>query len=60
MILRKCKAMVKKWGSARQAALRIGIDQKYLTSMIRGERYNPGDDTLKKLGLRRVCYIEER
>jgi len=60
LILRKCKALVKKFGNAHRAALKIGISPKYMYSLLTEERINPGDDILKKIGLRRVCFIEER
>jgi len=60
LILRKCKALVRKFGNARQAALRIGINPKYMYALVKGDAVNPGDEVLKKLGLRRVCYIEEK
>lgn len=60
LIRRHVKALIKKWGNCRQAALRSGIDYKYMYSLRRGEKTNPGDAILRKLGLRRVTYIEER
>jgi len=60
LILRKCKALVRKFGNAHRAALKIGIAPKYMYSLLRAEKINPGDEILKKIGLRRVCYIEER
>jgi len=60
LIKRKVKAQVKKSGSVSRAAVRLGIDKKYLYSLCSGERSNPGDRILTKLGLRRVSYIEER
>ena len=59
LIRRKCKELVKKFGNARQAALRIGINPKYMYSIIDGRRTNPGDAVLRKMGLRRVTFIEE-
>ena len=60
LIKRRVKAVAKKFGNVRRAAIRLGINPKYLYSLHRGERSNPGDKILTKLGLRRVCYIEER
>ena len=60
LILRHVKALIKKWGNCRQAALHSGIDPKYMYSLRRGEKTNPGDVILRKIGLRRVTYIEER
>ena len=60
LIKRKAKALVKKFGNVRQAARHIGINHKYMYSLYYGEKSNPGDKILIKLGLRRVSYIEER
>ena len=58
LIRRHVKALIRKWGNCRQAALHSGIDPKYMYSLNRGEKANPGDAILRKLGLRRVTYIE--
>ncbi|KKN66727.1 hypothetical protein LCGC14_0468380 [marine sediment metagenome] len=60
LIRRHVKALTKKFGNVRQAALHIGVNPKYMYSLARGEKVNPGDTVLRKLGLRRVTYIEER
>ncbi len=60
LIRRHVKALTKKFGSVYQAALRVGINPKYMYALARGEKVNPGDAILRKLGLRRVTYIEER
>jgi len=60
LIKRKVKVLVKKFGNCRQAAFHIGVAPKYLYSIRDGHKVNPGDAILRKLGLRRVTYIEER
>ncbi len=60
LIKRTVKALAKKFGNCRRAALRIGINPKYMYSLHRGEKTNPGNAVLRKLGLRRVTYIEAR
>ncbi len=60
LIKRKAKALVKKFGNARRAALHIGINPTYMYQLVDGYRTNPGDVILRKLGLRRVTYIEEK
>ncbi len=59
LIRRTCRSLVKKFGNARQAAIRIGINPKYMYSMLDGSKSNPGDAILRKMGLRRVTFIEE-
>ena len=60
LIKRRVKALVEKFGNVRQAARHVGMNYHYLYSLHRGEKSNPGDKILTKLGLRRVSYIEER
>lgn len=59
LIRRHVKALVRKFGNCRQAGLRLGIHPKYMYSLRDGDKVNPGDAILRKLGLRRVTYIEE-
>lgn len=59
LIKRRVKTLCKKYGNCHRAALRLGINPKYMYSIHRGERSNPGDVILRKLGLRRISYIEE-
>lgn len=59
LIRRKIRALVKKFGNAHQAARRVGINPKYFYALRAGEKVNPGDAILRKLGLRRVMHIEE-
>ena len=60
LIKRTAKTLTKKFGNCSQAARRIGIEPKYMYSLCSGERTNPGNEILRKLGLRRVSYIEEK
>ena len=60
LIRRKLKGLVKKFGNARQAALRIGINPKYMYSLLDGRKRNPGDAVLRRIGLRRITYIVEK
>jgi hypothetical protein len=43
----------------RPAARHLKINYSYLGALLDGTRNNPGDSYLRKLGLRRVTYIEE-
>ncbi len=59
LIRRKIKEVVKEYGGLRPAARHLKIKYSYLGSLLGGTRNNPGDWYLRKLGLRRVTYIEE-
>ena len=59
LIRRKIKEVVKEYGGVRPAARHLKIKASYLGSLLDGTRNNPGDWYLRKLGLRRVTYIEE-
>lgn len=59
LIRRRIRVLIKKFGNCRKAALRLGLTPKYLAALKIGDRINPGDAILRKLGLRRVTYIEE-
>ncbi len=59
LIRRKIKEVVKAHGGLRPAARHLKIKPSYLDSLLHGTRNNPGDWYLRKLGLRRVTYIEE-
>jgi hypothetical protein len=50
---------VKAHGGLRPAARHLKIKSSYLGSLLDGTRKNPSDWYLRKLGLRRVTYIEE-
>lgn len=43
--------LVDKYGSIRNVADKVGIDHAYLHRLRTGEKDNPSDETLKKLGL---------
>ncbi len=59
LIRRKIKEAVKTHGGVRPAARHLKIKRSYLGSLLDGTKNNPGDWYLRKLGLRRVTYIEE-
>jgi len=59
LIRRKIKEVVKEYGGVRPAARHLKMKPSYLGSLLDGTRNNPGDWYLRKLGLRRVTYIEE-
>lgn len=59
LIRRKIKEVVKEQGGLRPAARHLKIKSSYLGALLDGTKKNPGDWYLKKLGLRRVTYIEE-
>lgn len=53
--------LIKRHGSVRAAASAIDVDHVYLFRISTGERADPGDDVLQKLGLRRVVtYVTAR
>jgi len=59
LIRRKIRQAVSKFGGLRPAARRLKIPPSYLGALQDGSRNNPGNDTLRRLGLRRITYIEE-
>ncbi len=59
LIRRKIKELVKAYGGVRPAARHLKIKRSYLGALSDGTKNNPGDWYLRKLGLRRVTYIEE-
>ena len=59
LIRRKIKEVVKACGGVSPAARHLKINRSYLGSLLDGTKNNPGDWYLRKLGLRRVTYIEE-
>lgn len=46
------------YGSLREVALMREFDVGYLSRLARGEKVNPSDTALKRLGLRRVVTYE--
>ncbi len=59
LIRRKIREVVKAQGGLRPAARHLNINRSYLESLLDGTKNNPGDWYLRKLGLRRVTYIED-
>ncbi len=59
LIRRKIKEVVKAQGGVVPAARHLKIKHSYLNSLLDGTSKNPGDWYLRKLGLRRVTYIED-
>ena len=59
LIRRKIKEVVKAQGGVVPAARHLKIKHSYLNALLDGTKNNPGDWYLRKLGLRRVTYIEE-
>ncbi len=59
LIRRKIKEAVKASGGLSPAARHLKIKHSYLSARLDGTKNNPGDWYLRKLGLRRVTYIEE-
>ncbi len=59
LIRRKIKEVVKAHGRLMAAARQLKIKRSYLGALLDGTKKNPGDWYLRKLGLRRVTYIEE-
>jgi hypothetical protein len=59
LIRRKIKEVVKAQGELRSVARHSKIKRSYLGALLDGIKKNPGDWCLRKLGLRRVTYIEE-
>lgn len=52
------KAIVAKHGGVRVAARAIGVNYAYLSRLQSGEKCNPTDAVLRKLGLRKVVSYE--
>lgn len=45
-------------GSLREVGCLLGIDYTYLYRMFSGEKLNPSEETLNKLGLRKIVSYE--
>ena len=61
LLARRIQALVSRHGSLRAAARVLEIDHAYLWRLQQGVKLEPGDDVLRKLGLRRVItYIDRR
>ena len=52
--------LVARHGSLRAAARVLQMDHVYLYRLRNGEKENPSDEMLRKLGLRRVVTYEDR
>lgn len=50
------RQLVELHGSLRAVGRATGIDATYLSRLAHGEKANPSDDTLARIGLRRVTY----
>ncbi len=50
--------VVKDHGGIRATERAIGIDKSFLSRLMRGEKTNPSEETLAKLGLRAVPRYE--
>lgn len=46
--------LIKKHGGVNSAATKVKVDPAYFVRLRDGERNNPGDETLAKLGLKKV------
>ena len=58
-ILQECvEALVAKHGSVRAAARVLEVDHAYLYRLRTGEKRDPGETLLRRLGLRRVVSYE--
>lgn len=54
MTLTKCiQWLILKHGSLRAVARNTGVDVAYLSRMMSGEKFQPSDETLAKLGISR-------
>jgi transcriptional regulator with XRE-family HTH domain len=54
----RVQELVKLHGSLRAVARKTGVDVAYLKRLRDGEKQNPSDDTLKKLGIeKRILYV---
>lgn len=54
MLRKRVHEAIDLYGSVRAAAGQLGIDYTYLYRLSTGEREDPSDEMLKKLGLKRV------
>jgi len=56
-VQRAAERLVKFYGGIRPAARATGLDHGYLYHLLRGNKSNPSDDVLSKLGIeRRVTF----
>lgn len=54
------EALVAEHGSLRAAARAIGVDHAYLWRLLNGQKVDPSDELLRKLGLRRIVVYQWR
>jgi transcriptional regulator with XRE-family HTH domain len=59
-LLRRLNALQAQHGSLRAVARVLEIDAGYLSRLKAGEKLNPSDALLRKLGLRRYVQFSER
>lgn len=55
-IPQRVEELIRKAGGLRAAARKLELNPTYLLYLRTGERKNPSDETLRKLGLRREVY----
>lgn len=49
-----CQTLIKAFGSVRAASDKLGIDYAYLHRLSNGQKTEPSDEVLKKLGLKAI------
>lgn len=59
-LARRIQELAKQHGSLRAAARVVQIDHAYLSRLQSGAKIEPSDDTLRKLGLKRIVKYERR
>ena len=59
-LVQRIDALIAQHGGIRPAARALRIDASYLAKMRSGEKNNPSDATLRKLGLRKLIRYEDR
>ena len=57
VLAERIRELAEKHGSYRAAARVLGITHEYLHRLEAGDKTNPSDETLRKLGLRRIIYL---
>lgn len=57
-LVRRISQLEYQHGSLREAARAVGLSVSYLTRLANGQRPNPSDEALRKLGLQRVVSYE--
>jgi hypothetical protein len=59
LLQKRISALAKQHGSTRAAARVLEVDHAYLWRLAHGEKDNPDDALLRKLGLRRVVTYKD-